>query len=180
MSFTSVRGPIARPVSWSCSRLEALMPHRSIREGVHYYPYHSPSPPGEEASRSSMEVPRKDPQVHRLLRERSASRISFASSHFESRSVEILARRSRALSLPFGNSRSTTLVSVFEGAAPVDSGTVNTLATMRSNFDIDSTVTTHGFLVGMLRVRHSGDSRFIHGLFPLKSGTSRVLPDHSY
>ncbi|RRT60590.1 hypothetical protein B296_00041380 [Ensete ventricosum] len=36
-----------------------------------------------------------------------------------------------------------------------------------------------GFLVGMLWVGHNGDPGVIHGLFPLKSGASWVLPDCS-
>ncbi|RWW40731.1 hypothetical protein BHE74_00053821 [Ensete ventricosum] len=71
-----------------------------------------------------------------------AGQMSSASSHSKSRSVEISACRSRALSRPSGDSRSIALVYVSGGAALIDSGTADALAAMRSNFDVDSTVTT--------------------------------------
>ncbi|RRT50878.1 hypothetical protein B296_00038247 [Ensete ventricosum] len=51
--------------------------------------------------------------------------------------------RSKVLSHPFGDSRSSALISVSEGAAPADPGTAIALVAMRSNFDINSIVTTH-------------------------------------
>ncbi|RRT66112.1 hypothetical protein B296_00031122 [Ensete ventricosum] len=69
-----------------------------------------------------------------------ACQMSFASSHSKSRSIKILAHRSRALNRPSGDSRSTALISLSRGATPADSGTTNSLATMRSSFNVDSTV----------------------------------------
>ncbi|RWW53536.1 hypothetical protein BHE74_00039975 [Ensete ventricosum] len=70
-------------------------------------------------------------------------RMSSASSHSKSRSVEILAHRSRALSHPSRDSRSTGIISSFGGRASSDYGTADALAAMRSYFDVDSTMTTH-------------------------------------
>ncbi|RRT46510.1 hypothetical protein B296_00013983 [Ensete ventricosum] len=68
--------------------------------------------------------------------------MSFASSHSESRLVEMSTHRSRVLSCPSGESRLSALIYVSEGAAPVDLGTVDALVAMRSNFDVDSIVMT--------------------------------------
>ncbi|RZS17254.1 hypothetical protein BHM03_00049377 [Ensete ventricosum] len=69
-----------------------------------------------------------------------AGRMSSISSHFESRSVEILTRRSRVLSHPSGDSMSVAIVPL--SSAMGDSETANTLATIRSYFNIDSTMIT--------------------------------------
>ncbi|RWW82078.1 hypothetical protein BHE74_00009477 [Ensete ventricosum] len=66
--------------------------------------------------------------------------MSFASSHFKSRSVKILAHRSRVLSRPSGDS--VSVVVVLSSSASGDSGTTDVLAAMRSFFNVDSTVTT--------------------------------------
>ncbi|RZS05955.1 hypothetical protein BHM03_00036526 [Ensete ventricosum] len=71
-----------------------------------------------------------------------AGRMSSASSHSESHSVEMPTRRSRALSHPSGDSRLTALVFMFGGVASVNSGTADALVAMQSNFDVDSTVMT--------------------------------------
>ncbi|RRT52189.1 hypothetical protein B296_00026677 [Ensete ventricosum] len=68
-------------------------------------------------------------------------RMSSASSHSEFRSVKILAHKSRVLSCPSGD---YMLVAVIPSSSALgDSGTSDALATMRSFFNIDSTVTTH-------------------------------------
>ncbi|RWW62785.1 hypothetical protein BHE74_00030068 [Ensete ventricosum] len=61
--------------------------------------------------------------------------MSSTSSHSESRSVEMSTRRSRALSRPFGDSRSSALVSVFEGVAPTDPGTTYALVAISLSTD---------------------------------------------
>ncbi|RZR96050.1 hypothetical protein BHM03_00024983 [Ensete ventricosum] len=68
--------------------------------------------------------------------------MSSASSHFESRSVEMSTCRSRALSRPSGDSRLTALVSVFAGATLADSETAYALVAMQFNFDVESTTAT--------------------------------------
>ncbi|RWW56153.1 hypothetical protein BHE74_00037153 [Ensete ventricosum] len=66
--------------------------------------------------------------------------MSFASSHSESRSVELSTHRSRVMSRPFRDSVLVAIVPL--SSALVDSGTTDTFATMRSFFNVDSTVTT--------------------------------------
>ncbi|RWW11619.1 hypothetical protein GW17_00024762 [Ensete ventricosum] len=63
-------------------------------------------------------------------------------SHSESRSVKILARRSRVLDRSSGDSRSTAVLSSSQGVAPANSGAVEALVAMQSCFNIDSTMTT--------------------------------------
>ncbi|RZR91639.1 hypothetical protein BHM03_00019795 [Ensete ventricosum] len=65
--------------------------------------------------------------------------MSSASSHFESRSVEVSAHRSRVLSHPSGDSVSVAVVSSFD--VPGDFGTVDALVAMRYFFNVDSTMT---------------------------------------
>ncbi|RWW70352.1 hypothetical protein BHE74_00021981 [Ensete ventricosum] len=72
-----------------------------------------------------------------------AGQMSSASSHFESHSVKILARRSRVLGRPSEDSRSTIVLSWSGGTAPTDFRATEALAAMRSCFNIDSTMTTH-------------------------------------
>ncbi|RWW85471.1 hypothetical protein BHE74_00005838 [Ensete ventricosum] len=69
--------------------------------------------------------------------------MSSAFSHSESHTVEMSTRKSRVLSHPSGDSRSSALAYVSEGVALVDPGTTDALVAMQSNFDVDSTVTTH-------------------------------------
>ncbi|RRT42308.1 hypothetical protein B296_00044545 [Ensete ventricosum] len=69
-----------------------------------------------------------------------AGRMSSASSHFESHSVEVLACRSRALGRPSRGFRSTIIPSSSGSAAPDDSRATEALATMRLCFNVDSTV----------------------------------------
>ncbi|RWV89068.1 hypothetical protein GW17_00048800 [Ensete ventricosum] len=71
-----------------------------------------------------------------------AGRMSSTSSHFESRSVEVSTRRSRALDCPSGDSKSSVIPSSFKGTTLDDYGATKALATMRSCFNVDSTVTT--------------------------------------
>ncbi|RZS14276.1 hypothetical protein BHM03_00045945 [Ensete ventricosum] len=67
--------------------------------------------------------------------------MSSASSHSEFRSLKILAHKSRVLSHPSGD---YMLVAVIPSSNALgDSGTSDALATMRSFFNVDSTVTTH-------------------------------------
>ncbi|RRT84544.1 hypothetical protein B296_00004069 [Ensete ventricosum] len=68
--------------------------------------------------------------------------MSSASSHSESRSIEMLTHRSRVLSRPSWDFRLIALVSMSRGVASADSGIVDALVAMRSNFDIDSIVMT--------------------------------------
>ncbi|RRT33479.1 hypothetical protein B296_00048320 [Ensete ventricosum] len=68
--------------------------------------------------------------------------MSSTSSCSESRSVEISARRSRVLSCLSVDTRLVAFVFVSGGVAPTDSRTTYTLAVIRSNFDVDSTVMT--------------------------------------
>ncbi|RZR82794.1 hypothetical protein BHM03_00009300 [Ensete ventricosum] len=64
--------------------------------------------------------------------------MSSASSNSESlRPVEILVRRSRVLSHPSRDSRSTIAHPSSGGMAPFDSKAVEALATMRSCFNVD-------------------------------------------
>ncbi|RRT59400.1 hypothetical protein B296_00034087 [Ensete ventricosum] len=85
---------------------------------------------------SCFQTPFSPPMVSR------AGWMSSASSHSESRSVKILARRSRVLGHPSRDSRSTAILSSSGGAAPTNSGATEALATMRSCFNIDSTMMT--------------------------------------
>ncbi|RZR91643.1 hypothetical protein BHM03_00019799 [Ensete ventricosum] len=71
------------------------------------------------------------------------SQMSSASSHLESHSVEVSARRSRALGRPSGDSRSIIVPSSFGDLALDDSRAVEALEMMRSCFNVDSTVTAH-------------------------------------
>ncbi|RRT72065.1 hypothetical protein B296_00028126 [Ensete ventricosum] len=68
--------------------------------------------------------------------------MSSASSHSESRSIIILTHRSRVLDHPSGDSRLTFVLSSVGGAALTDSEAAEVLATMRSCFNVDSTMTT--------------------------------------
>ncbi|RZR70511.1 hypothetical protein BHM03_00000354 [Ensete ventricosum] len=70
-----------------------------------------------------------------------ACRMSSTSSHFESCSVEVSARRSRALGRPSGDSKSTVIPSSFKGTTLDDYGATEALTTMQSCFNLDSTVT---------------------------------------
>ncbi|RRT63813.1 hypothetical protein B296_00007135 [Ensete ventricosum] len=74
-------------------------------------------------------------------------------------------RRSRVLSHPSGDSRSSTLVSMSEGAAPADPGTANALVVMQSNFDVDSTMTTHR-LIEMRKNYFIPPENELHAPFP--------------
>ncbi|RZS12271.1 hypothetical protein BHM03_00043698 [Ensete ventricosum] len=66
--------------------------------------------------------------------------MSSASSHSESRSVELSTHRSRVLSCP---SRDFVSVAVVPSSSALgDSGTVDALAAMQSFFNVDSIVTT--------------------------------------
>ncbi|RWW56312.1 hypothetical protein BHE74_00036989 [Ensete ventricosum] len=69
-----------------------------------------------------------------------AGQMSSAFSHSESRSVEILAHRSRVLSRPSGDSMSMAVIP--SSSSLGDSGTTNALVTMQSFFNVDSTMTT--------------------------------------
>ncbi|RWV80652.1 hypothetical protein GW17_00058038 [Ensete ventricosum] len=69
--------------------------------------------------------------------------MSSASSHSKSHSVEVSARRSRDLSCLFGDSRSIVVLLSSREASPVDSRVKEALATMRSCFNIDSTVVVY-------------------------------------
>ncbi|RWW85369.1 hypothetical protein BHE74_00005951 [Ensete ventricosum] len=71
-----------------------------------------------------------------------SGRMSLVFSHSESRSVKILARRSRVLDRSSGDSRSTAVLSSSRGVAPANSGAVEALVAMQSCFNIDSTMTT--------------------------------------
>ncbi|RWV95304.1 hypothetical protein GW17_00042076, partial [Ensete ventricosum] len=113
-------GPIACSVSQSRFRSGLPRPRRLIGEGAHYYPIILPS--GRRLPRGQM---------------------SSASSHFESHSVKILARRSRVLGRPSEDSRSTIVLSWSGDTAPTDFRATEALAAMRSCFNIDSTMTTH-------------------------------------
>ncbi|RWV85554.1 hypothetical protein GW17_00052646 [Ensete ventricosum] len=62
-------------------------------------------------------------------------RMSSAFSHSESRSVEILAHRSRVLSRPSGDSMSMAVIP--SSSSLGDSGTTNALVTMQSFFNVD-------------------------------------------
>ncbi|RWW67201.1 hypothetical protein BHE74_00025371 [Ensete ventricosum] len=68
--------------------------------------------------------------------------MSFASCHFESCLVKISANRSRVLSSPSRDSRSIAVISSSGVGVPGDFKTVDALATMRSCFNVDTTVTT--------------------------------------
>ncbi|RWW64145.1 hypothetical protein BHE74_00028627 [Ensete ventricosum] len=68
--------------------------------------------------------------------------MTYASSHSESYSVEVLTYRSRALGHPSGDSRSTIILSSSGGAALVNSGAAEALTVMQSGFNVDSTMTT--------------------------------------
>ncbi|RRT83653.1 hypothetical protein B296_00004920 [Ensete ventricosum] len=59
-----------------------------------------------------------------------AGQMSLVSSHSESRSVKILARRSRVLDRSSGDSRSTAVLSSSRGVAPANSGAVEALVAM--------------------------------------------------
>ncbi|RZR95453.1 hypothetical protein BHM03_00024305 [Ensete ventricosum] len=117
---SALMGPIACSVSQSRFRSGLPRPRRLIGEGAHYYPIILPS--GRRLPRGQM---------------------SSASSHFESHSVKILARRSRVLGRPSEDSRSTIILSWSGGTAPTDFRATEALAAMRSCFNIDSTMTTH-------------------------------------
>ncbi|RRT72470.1 hypothetical protein B296_00005436 [Ensete ventricosum] len=69
-----------------------------------------------------------------------AGRMSSASSHSGSRSVELSTHRSRVLSRLFGDSVSVAVVP--SSSALGDSGIVDASAAMRSFFNVDSIVTT--------------------------------------
>ncbi|RWW44103.1 hypothetical protein BHE74_00050170 [Ensete ventricosum] len=66
--------------------------------------------------------------------------MSSASSHSESRSVELSTHRSRVLSRPSVDSMSVVLIPSTNALG--DLGTANALAAMRSFFNVDSTMTT--------------------------------------
>ncbi|RWW47539.1 hypothetical protein BHE74_00046494 [Ensete ventricosum] len=72
-----------------------------------------------------------------------AGQMSSVSSQSKSRSIKISACRSRDLGRPSGNSRLTAILSLFGGAAHVDSGIVEALATMQTCFNTNSTVMAH-------------------------------------
>ncbi|RRT85115.1 hypothetical protein B296_00004625 [Ensete ventricosum] len=72
-----------------------------------------------------------------------AGRMTFASSHSKSHSIEASTSRSKASGCPFGDSRSPVVPSSSGGAAPDDSEAVEALAMMRSCFNIDLNMTTH-------------------------------------
>ncbi|RWW42882.1 hypothetical protein BHE74_00051523 [Ensete ventricosum] len=72
-----------------------------------------------------------------------SGQMSSASSHSESSSIEMSTHRSRVLSRPSGDSRSSALISMFESMALAAPGTIDALVAMQSSFDVDSTVTTH-------------------------------------
>ncbi|RZR97068.1 hypothetical protein BHM03_00026180 [Ensete ventricosum] len=120
--------------------------------------------------------------------------MSFASSHSESYLVEMSTHRSRVLSHPSGDSRSSALISVSESVTLADPGTVDALVAMRSEVlaapcdrGVPQRVADFAFLngaqlmtlsgsfpMGMLCVGHNNDPRFIHGLFSPKPRTCRV------
>ncbi|RZS09053.1 hypothetical protein BHM03_00040148 [Ensete ventricosum] len=96
--------------------------------------------------------------------------MSSASSHSESRSIEMLTHRSRVLSCPSRDSRLTALVSMSRGVASADSGIADALVAMRSNFDIDSIVMT----CQLVKVRRNY-------LIPLEYKLHQSLPgEHPY
>ncbi|RWW39843.1 hypothetical protein BHE74_00054785 [Ensete ventricosum] len=66
--------------------------------------------------------------------------MSAASSHSESRSIKILAHRSRVLSRPSGDFVSVVIIS--SSSVSGDSGTVDALVAMQSFFNVDSIVIT--------------------------------------
>ncbi|RZR92446.1 hypothetical protein BHM03_00020734 [Ensete ventricosum] len=69
-----------------------------------------------------------------------AGRMSSFSSHSESRSIKILAHRSRVLSHPSEDCVSVAVVP--SSSAPGDSRTADALTVLQSFFNVDSTVTT--------------------------------------
>ncbi|RWW71540.1 hypothetical protein BHE74_00020711 [Ensete ventricosum] len=71
--------------------------------------------------------------------------MSYASSHFESRSVKISARRSRVLSRPSRDFGSTAVVLLSGGVAPTDPRVANALAAMQSFFNVDLVMMTCWF-----------------------------------
>ncbi|RWW73659.1 hypothetical protein BHE74_00018455 [Ensete ventricosum] len=83
----------------------------------------------------SLSSPFSSPVVSRV------GRMSSASSHSESRLVEMLTHKSRVLTCPSEDSRSSALVCV-RVVALADPGTANALVAMQSNSDVESTVTT--------------------------------------
>ncbi|RRT70007.1 hypothetical protein B296_00026760 [Ensete ventricosum] len=75
-----------------------------------------------------------------MLRVVEQGQMSSASSHSESRSIELSTHRSRVLSHPSRNSVSVVVIP--STSALGDSGTADALAAMRSFFNVDSTMTT--------------------------------------
>ncbi|RWW26393.1 hypothetical protein GW17_00009217 [Ensete ventricosum] len=104
-------------------------------------------------------------------------RMSSASSHSESRSVEILARRSRVLSHPSRDSGSTIVVSLSGGATPVDPRVADALATMQSFFNVNSIVTTCQLKEGVKDMNEAWLTEV--GLSPAPQGMFFLLVYHA-
>ncbi|RWW37757.1 hypothetical protein BHE74_00057082 [Ensete ventricosum] len=127
----------AQQVSHPYLRL-ALSRPRWPDGATHCFPYHSLSPlPPEGDFPGFVESVGKGPSGS------SGGWMSSASSHSKSHSVEVSARRSRDLSCLFGDSRSIVVLLSSREASPVDSRVKEALATMRSCFNIDSTVVVY-------------------------------------
>ncbi|RWW50279.1 hypothetical protein BHE74_00043493 [Ensete ventricosum] len=105
--------------------------------------------------------------------------MSFVSSLSESRSIEILARRSRDSSHLSRDSGSTVVVLSFRGRVLGDSETTDALATMQSCFNVDSTMTTRRLVEVPAASRDRGMPRRVKD-FSFPDGAQLVVVSGSF